>query len=266
MQLWSLKPTSVITLLTRFSGRLLLVVSSEGCFSAQKELNLNTPTVSLGSCFLHFLSTSAHTFSLQLLFAQLRLNLGVAWQRNWITTRLVKHQVGLRLIMCSWLRCYSNWFWYLKISPPSPQWHSPLHSCVLHYLNVISPPMHARGLTVVIGEGFADIKGNCFRPKHTWKSTSFDLLHPCFKRLAHAFLSLVFSSSCAGLWLILTCGRHEKYYVLFVLFCLIFPLSVKSKSLTPYSTIFLFLVHMMTRWRCFAENLTFYCWSWTSHT
>lgn len=30
--------------------------------------------------------------------------------------------------------------------------------------------MHAQRLTGATGEGFAYIKGNCFCPKHTWKS------------------------------------------------------------------------------------------------
>lgn len=54
------------------------------------------------------------------------------------------------------------------------QWQSPLHSGVSHYLNVTwdISPAHAHRLTAVIGEGFADIKGNSFCPKHTWKSAS----------------------------------------------------------------------------------------------
>lgn len=59
-----------------------------------------------------------------------------------------------------------------------PSGHSPLHSCALHYVNVIRPisPVHTHRLSLVIGEGSADIEGNCFPPskKHT---SHFILLH-----------------------------------------------------------------------------------------
>ena len=56
---------------------------------------------------------------------------------------------GLWHIICSCRWCYFNWFWYLKISPPFPQCHSPsafpcltLLECDTGYLPVAFTPAY----------------------------------------------------------------------------------------------------------------------------
>lgn len=93
-------------------------------------------------------STSFLTFSLQLLFHTAEVKFRFFCQLVVMTETLNYTQTGEKMlwssfrlisasflsgswhITCSWCWCYSYWSWYLKISPPFPQWHSPLHSWV----------------------------------------------------------------------------------------------------------------------------------------